>query len=237
MKLNLQVGIILFITLLPFFFSRTKFRTRVTKSKRFTKYMNRFTNYPLKIERTSFNDWGESNTIYLDRHHVNCGTGALNSFHLQRNTKGDKIKYDYTCLIPKHCTESCHTQIKAMDEKLCQNLRTPLNTLASELGKSTNDLSKHNIRCPKDHVLTGFKFARESPKVFYEYRCCPAKVGKCQKMDTGLTDYGDFGHVYLDRQHVKVPEMHKQALTGFLLKTNDHKHSYFYHVEYCDITG
>lgn len=35
---------------------------------------------------------------YLDRHHVSCGQQEfLSYFHLERNTKGDHIRYKYTC--------------------------------------------------------------------------------------------------------------------------------------------
>jgi|DEB0MinimDraft_4_1074332.scaffolds.fasta_scaffold25755_2 hypothetical protein len=47
---------------------------------------------------TPFNDDGDGNMRYLDRHSVECGEGyALTSFGLERNTNDSRIAYRYNC--------------------------------------------------------------------------------------------------------------------------------------------
>ena len=74
-------------------------------------------------------------------------------------------------------------------------------------------------------------------KVQYKYKCCPAKVTHCKHYYTKSTSYGNFGNIYLDRQHVKTPLIDTQAITGFRLLNNYSKRSWRYKVEYCTITG
>jgi len=75
------------------------------------------------------------------------------------------------------------------------------------------------------------------PQVHYHFRCCPAKLLNCKSYSTTITDFGDYGTIYLDRQIVKVPNIFKQAMTGFKLNVDYGKHSYTYRVSYCDLVG
>ncbi len=52
----------------------------------------------LTEHHTKFENDGNGQNIYLDRHNVKCPDNkVLNSFQLKRNTNGDKYRYDYTC--------------------------------------------------------------------------------------------------------------------------------------------
>jgi hypothetical protein len=46
---------------------------------------------------TGANDWGGGNSVYLDRHNIECGSDSvLSQFHLSRPSD-NQIRYDYTC--------------------------------------------------------------------------------------------------------------------------------------------
>lgn len=56
-------------------------------------------NRPLKCRKatTGFNDEGDGNSVYLDRHNVECnGDEALSQFHLQRSGLGT-YQFQFTC--------------------------------------------------------------------------------------------------------------------------------------------
>jgi hypothetical protein len=47
---------------------------------------------------TPFDEDGDGNMVYLDRHNVECGEGyALTSFGLERNSNDNRITYRYNC--------------------------------------------------------------------------------------------------------------------------------------------
>ena len=61
--------------------------------------------YDLTTHHTNFEDDGNGQNVYLDRHDVKCPSGkVLNSFQLKRNDDGDKYRYDYTCGYMRNST-------------------------------------------------------------------------------------------------------------------------------------
>ena len=49
-------------------------------------------------DQTAFDSDGDGNSVYLDKHHVQCRYKyALAQFQLKRNSNHDKWRYDYTC--------------------------------------------------------------------------------------------------------------------------------------------
>lgn len=61
-------------------------------------------NVPLTCRQvnTDFNDDGNGNSLYLDRHQIKCNDNeALSQFQLHRNDKGDQVQYNYTCCSVK----------------------------------------------------------------------------------------------------------------------------------------
>ncbi len=56
-----------------------------------------FTSLTKKLD-TGFNDDGGGNSVFLDRHHLQCDSGEmLGSFRLVRNSSGNQYRYEYTC--------------------------------------------------------------------------------------------------------------------------------------------
>ena len=214
-------------------------RFKITK-RRFGTYLKRFSNWPEEKKSTLSNDWGNSSTIFLDRHDVNCGIGALSGFRLTRQGE-TKYRYDYQCIMPQNCSDNCIANIKKVDQEKCKKLSTYPNILGTskgnEYGKSTNYLMLHNVNCPEGFILTQFHLRRKPPKIYYSFTCCPAVTKECKSILTSPSDYGDYGAIYLDRQNVQVPDPKAQAVTGFKLNTDYGKREYYYKVDFCVITG
>jgi len=201
------------------------------------RYMNRFGGpFPVKVLSTPVNDWGNSATIYLDRHNLDCKAGVMNWFHYKRNGN-NKFNYEYGCAMPRKCDAFCEKKIRAIDSQKCKLLTTPANKIGNQNGKSTNYLDRHHLKCPTNYALQGFQFQRKQPNILFKYKCCPAKLTNCKTLDTPNSDFGDYGTIYLDRQRVSVPDPRTQAITGFQLHTDYKKHGYSYKLEYCTITG
>jgi hypothetical protein len=120
---------------------------------------------------TPVND-GNGNTIYLDRHNINCNGLALNKVKLT-NTADDKFKYDYTC--------SSGGNFEPKQDKT-----TSWN---SEGGGQVIFLDRHNIDCGEKSTLSGFSLNRKGDGNFqYKYSCLPSKEAlTCRKANTELT--------------------------------------------------
>jgi len=202
-----------------------------------TTYKNRF-KWPTKLTQTGANDWGNQATIYLDRHAVNCGIGALAQFHLRRPNIY-QIRYDAMCIMPINCNRRCPQAVNRLDRRYCSYHNTPQNVLGNWVGLSTNYLDRHHVKCPRGKVLTYFvlKSNWNIRKIWYHYKCCPAATRNCRSYRTPLQSYGNMGNIFLDRQKVKVPNIRRQAMTGFRLLSVYNRQSFQYLVNYCDVTG
>ena len=104
---------------------------------------------------TGSNDWGGGNTIFLDRHNVNCDKNPIAKFRLVRPA-GDKIRYDYTC-NSKQVSGACR------DVNTGWNQESNMNIF----------LDRHDVKCDTGEVITQFKLNRDGQGKFrYDYKCC-----------------------------------------------------------------
>jgi hypothetical protein len=109
---------------------------------------------------TRSNDWGGGNTIYLDRHDVNCGNRNIHRIKLYRPA-GNRIAYAYSC------------GRRGVAPSTCTNRYTKWNTESSQ----NIYLDRHNVSCPGNTALTRFKLQRNGKGKFrYYYRCCQPAV-------------------------------------------------------------
>ena len=115
-------------------------------------------------KNTNSNNDGGGNTIYLDRHNVDCGKNPISSFKLNRPTK-NTIQYNYSCSNFKP-TGKCTSNY----------------TNWNDSGKGLNIyLDRHNVNCPTGSVLTQFKLETDHtnhPNQYrYKYNCCGVSDG------------------------------------------------------------
>uniref|UniRef100_A0A7M5V0H6 Uncharacterized protein n=1 Tax=Clytia hemisphaerica TaxID=252671 RepID=A0A7M5V0H6_9CNID len=132
------------------------------------KYRYEFTccDLPVKCQKhnkkaTGWNDAGNGNAVYLDRHDVNVGSEAfLSALKLNRNGP-NKIRYNFdACVIP--------------DKKSCYSARTVMNDDGSG---NTVYLDRHNIECRSNYGIQRLKLVRNSKgnKYQYHFTCCTVK--------------------------------------------------------------
>ena len=97
-----------------------------------------------------------SNTVYLDRHTVDCNDKPITQFRLHRDGTR-KIYYKYKC-------GDVSTQNNA-----CRNTSTPWNQESSNAWY----LDRHYAKCNTDEYMTKFKLKRSGNGKFrYDFRCC-----------------------------------------------------------------
>jgi len=108
-------------------------------------------------KNTGFNDEGGGNTIYLDRHNIDCGDNSVMSqLKLNRDGAG-KFKYDYTCL-------SSNAPLT------CRDVTTPANDWGG--GKSIF-LDRHDLKCNDNEAMSQFHLTRPSDNTIqYNFKCC-----------------------------------------------------------------
>ena len=139
---------------------------------------------------TKLNDSGQGNSVYLDRHTINCGKGIISQFKLNNNGKG-KINYNATCIPdPNNSEYTKHF--------------TPLN---DDGRGNTVYLDKHNIDCKNQGLISRIKLVRggNAKKVGYEYTCKASGVRSCSNHSTPWNDEGAGKNIYLDRHNVSCP--------------------------------
>ena len=151
------------------------------------------------VKNTNANNWGNGNTVYLDRHNVDCETEGLQGFKLYR-PRWNQIAYNYQCSK----TQNYNSRF---------NKATGWN---AEGGGANIYLDRHNVNCGA-HPLTRFKLQRNGRGRYrYDFQCARAKhKGGCRKAVTPMNDEGNFWNIYLDRHH---PRCHNhEVMTQFKL--------------------
>lgn len=161
----------------------------------------------IKVEKkkTPPNDDGGGNSIYLDRHSVDCGNKSImNQFHMNRekdaNGSYNKIQYNYTCHTGH---EGNLTQMNSGDN--------------DDGGGNSVYLDRHSVNCG-DQFINQFRLTRPSNNTIrYDYKCNDTPVDKstCRTDKISPQEDGGGNMIYLDRQNVNCNE--GEALTNFRL--------------------
>lgn len=150
---------------------------------------------------TPANDWGGGNTVYLDRHNVECGGGrGIQGFNLSRYGE-PYMYYSYRCtnggdLHPRYGRDSGFND---------------------EGGGNVIYLDRHGIDCGGDGVVSQFNLTRSGQNSYrYNYQCAKSKYPlQCRTITTNADSDGGGNVVYLDRQHVNCAA--DEALSYFQL--------------------
>ncbi|CAC5354867.1 unnamed protein product [Mytilus coruscus] len=159
---------------------------------------------------TNWNDAGKGDTVYLDRHRLDCeGPGnVINMFKLERSgSNPNQIRYKYKCC--RHTGAACDTG-------------RVLNGFTTDGGKGeVIYLDRQRVSC-FNGLLNEFKLSRNTGggSYRYEYNCCFLHSRlSCQSQSTKETDEGNLTSFYLDRQTVACSG--GQFLQSFQLKRNN----------------
>lgn len=151
------------------------------------------------IKYTPHNHWGGGNTVFLDRHSVDCETEGLQGFRLVR-PRWNRLAYYYQCS-------------KNADYKHRFGKATGWN---AEGGGRSVYLDRHDVNCGA-HALTHFHLRRRGNGQYrYNYTCSRGRhSGKCRGTATRWNSEGDHKNIYLDRHHARCGN--HEVMTRFKL--------------------
>ena len=155
---------------------------------------------------TGCNDQGGGNTIYFDRHVLECSPGsALANFHYATYecTSGN-ARFEYGCspVAPTTTTANSYS-----------------NVCTDQGAGDTVFLDRQNVQCPTDMALTRVHLNPcSSSQLRYDYKCIPL-VGTVTSLSTSCNDKGAGHTIFLDRHPVTCPS--GSVLTGFHLQPCD----------------
>ena len=152
-------------------------------------------------KNTKDNDWGNGNSIYLDRHRLNCGKGGIQRFQLKRPSK-TKLDYKYTCVPGVNASQSGYKY-----------------TASNDWGNGNMIyLDRHKVNCGKKPI-SDFQLKRPAGnKIQYKYRCSNRNAaGDCRNTATKWNTPSS-STIYLDRHDVKCKP--SEVLPQFRLRHN-----------------
>jgi hypothetical protein len=146
-------------------------------------------------QSTQFNQVGDGNVVYLDRHDAVCPSGTMMSqWRLGRNAGHTQIDINYNCCA------------SAAPLGSCSNEETVLN---ADGGGNSVYLDRHNIACNRhgvtNSVMTQWRLSRAGTnnKMQVLYTCCdvPTGLDSCENKETPLNEDGGGNVVYFDRHN------------------------------------
>ena len=152
-------------------------------------------------KNTPDNDWGGGNSIYLDRHTLDCGRDGIQQFQLKRPSTS-KLDYKYTCVDGVNASQSGYKYTKSNDWGSGNMIY----------------LDRHKVDCGKKPI-SRFRLTRPAgDKLRYQYRCSNRNaMGDCRNTATGWNTPSS-STIYLDRHNVKCKA--SEVLTKFKLVHN-----------------
>ena len=155
------------------------------------------------MSKTPTNDWGGvgNNSIFLDRHRLNCGRGGIRRFRLMRPSS-TTINYTYACVPGVNASQSGYKYTGSNDWG----------------GGNMMFLDRHKVDCGKKPV-SDFQLTRPAGnKIRYRYRCSNRNAaGNCRNTYTGWKSASN-STSYLASHDVKCKS--REALTKFQLVNN-----------------
>jgi hypothetical protein len=145
-------------------------------------------------KNTDFNADGGGNTIFLDRHDINCDGQPINQFKLSRNPANwNQLRYDYQCSSGGN-----------LGQDVSKN--TDFN---NDGAGNTIFLDRHDIKCGSNEVLSQFKLNRNPAnggQYRYDYKCKTNNDQQplsCRAVTTSANDFGKGSTIFLDRHDIK----------------------------------
>jgi len=151
-------------------------------------------------KETRFNDDGDGNSVYFDRHSLDCGHQKMSRWKLLRDSWHRNIKFQYTC---------CDTPVRGGS---CSWRSTRYNDDGN--GESVY-FDRHDISCGHNEALGSWALRRGSGgrgwgarrrTIKFDYKCCPVpQQGHCHSRSTHLNSDGGGESVYFDRHDMRCP--------------------------------
>ena len=172
---------------------------------------------------TTWRENGGGNTIYIDKHHLDCGsqTKMISEFALEASpSPANYIRYKYTCC--QISASYCHPRWK--------------NNAATEEQFSLIYLDKQHVDCGTNSVMNAFRLIRNHHgQWYYSYKCCDFYWTTHHVCTTNYAPWSTEGsgkNFYLDRQDVRCD---RGYLSYFHLERNTAHTSIRYNYRCCSV--
>jgi hypothetical protein len=193
--------------------------------------------------RTEWDSLGKGNTIYLDRHDVNCNKGELLQGFTLSVPWEETINYEYDCLKYNY---------DGKDEEMLWGtdmVRSADDTFSETT--SADKLSKIPVKCKRDnYALRQFKLETICPGfplnvcfIKYNFWCAPIHTTKCS---TGKTDWYDTqeGNI-LELSRIPIKLSSNNVLKGFKLNVEFYDRGFMrkngkkfqYEYDFCEVSS
>lgn len=122
-----------------------------------------YTNEP--VQYTQWDETGGWNSIYLDRHNIECGNNFLRGAAFQSRYNPNRQRFAYNC-----------TGTRVNGGQLQRQCSDHYTSLAPE-GYGTNYLASHRIACTDGQGIARIRLVRDGRGNYrYHYRCCAESV-------------------------------------------------------------
>lgn len=184
--------------------------------------------------KNRFTDWnnvGDWSYNFLDRHDVKCGPGErLTQFQLQTGRTPAQARYQYTC---------CALDSTPVKGKVGEKVEPRATAFKDTMNWNTISLANHNVVCPGDSVIKGFKLdskyngpmtshARLSYSCgHYNVNALPGKRIQMQcRNATSMADTSGPRFDVLDSHNIKCED--DEALKAYALKSDGANFYYEY---------
>jgi len=170
---------------------------------------------------TRFQKSNGGELYYLDRHPVNCGSGAVSYFKLARQG-GDNVAMRFSCVVADGITGP--------------NSNKSTNWKGFGLFASTKkvvDYHHHNVECPAGTVISYFRQGRSGSNLNFGYTCRKANLICCQNRSTPENEAGSL--FYLDRHDVGNWKSTTHALQRWKIDINSNASRFKFSYRTCKI--
>jgi hypothetical protein len=183
----------------------------------------------MTYNNTGWNDEGGGNTIYLDRHNVDCGNNPIQRFRLKRDynpilrKNTGNYRYDYTCGV---AYVNGGANVTADITENPQYKSTPSNDRG---GGNNIYLDRHRVECDGGYISQFLLSHMGNPYNYqYNYRCNKTKKPmQCRDVVTKPYSNGWGNAVYLDGLDVKCND--DEVLSAFqLYRPSENTNAYWY---------
>jgi len=197
-----------------------------------------------KDKETPANDWGDGQTVYMDRHNAQCGDDQIMTTWKLHRPKSDQINIKYKCcdapmIQVGGTTTTTTTTMMVSSMAACKKYETNLNAQGGD--GETVYFDRHNVQCKDGTAMTGWKLTRGGThdKIKFAYTCCDMNsnvLGECSEESTKLNDGGGskWPSIYLDRHKVKCKK--GTAMTGWRLDRGGTRDKYKIKYKCCKVS-
>jgi len=194
---------------------------------------------PTKVTKVTPN--GKGDLFKLADHDIDCKTGCLSRF-TYKNVGPYKGHFEFNCVVPSDCNPECVKRLSVHDAKTCKFKHTTPNGIPKQHEHALSGLTTHPLHCDKDTLMTRIKMnLKKNPdKVFFNYTCCPMKVGPCKKFEGPWKNHQNLSTLALNNYPIgalKPEDVASHGIKSCKIEIDKAKKTFRWTGETCVIIG